>query len=88
MDRVLELAKHFQIPAVVVINKVDLNEEMGRTIEATAEKFGAPVLGRIPYDPVVTQAMVKGETVIEHTNGSVTGEIREIGRKLLEKMKS
>lgn len=87
MDRVLGLARHFKIPGVVVINKVDLNEEMTRTIESSGEEHEAPVIGRIPYDPIVTRAMVEGKTVVEYSNNSVTKEIREIGKEILQMIK-
>lgn len=87
MDRVLGLARHFKIPAVVVVNKVDLNEEMTRTIESSAEENETPVIGRISYDPIVTRAMVEGKTVVEYSNNSVTKEIREIGKEILQRIK-
>ncbi len=88
MDRVLGLAKHFQIPAVMVINKYDLNEEMTQITEARAKEYVAPVLGRIPYDPVVTRAMVQGKTVVEFQDGAVAQAIEEIGQKLWQKVKA
>lgn len=84
MERVLGLAKHFKIPAMVVINKNDLNEDMSRKIELAAEEHDSTVIGKIRYDPVVTQAMVQGKTVIEYSNGPVADEIKAIGEKLLE----
>jgi MinD superfamily P-loop ATPase len=84
MERVLGLAKHFEIPAMVVINKNDLNEEMSRKIESAAEEHDSTVIGKIRYDPVVTQAMVQGKTVIEYSDGPVADEIKAIGEKLLE----
>ena len=83
MDRVLGLSEHFKIPSVLVINKADLNEVMSKTIESVAQKYGTPVIGHIPYDSVVTRAMVKGETVVEHHNGSVTKEIKDIAKNIL-----
>jgi MinD superfamily P-loop ATPase len=88
MDRVLGLAKHFQIQAAMIINKYDLNEEMTKTTEARAQEYDAPVLGRIPYDPVVTRAMVQGKTVVEFQDGAVAQAIEEIGQKLWQKVKA
>ncbi len=83
MDRVLGLSKHFKIPSVLVINKADLNDVMSQKIEFAALKFGTPVIGRIPYDSVVTKAMVNGETVIEYSDEAVARSIKEIGKELL-----
>lgn len=87
-DRVFNLTDHFQIPASVVINKADLNEEMSQKIEAEAARRGAALLGRMSYDPVVTRAMVRGKTLVEFDGGSVKNEIQEIGKKLWARIKS
>ena len=83
MERVLGLSQHFGISAVIVINKADLNEAMSRRIEATAGGQGVPVLGRIPYDTVVTRAMVAGKTVVEYDGNGVAEVIREMSDRLL-----
>jgi MinD superfamily P-loop ATPase len=88
MERILGLAEHFRIPAVTVINKSDLNEEMAKTIETETQKHHAPVIGRIPYDPVITQAMVAGKTVVEYNKGSLKEKIKEVSKNLLDKLES
>jgi MinD superfamily P-loop ATPase len=70
MDRVVELAAHFGIPASVCINKFDLNPDMTQTIEEYAGDRGLPVVGRIPFDPVFTEAMVQKQTIIEYNSSS------------------
>ena len=35
----------------------------------------APFNSRIPFDTIVTQAMLQGRTVTEHTDGQISGEI-------------
>ncbi len=66
MDRVVELTNHFEIPAAVCINKYDLNRNMTETIEEYARDKGLPVVGRIPFDPSFTEAMVQKQTIIEY----------------------
>jgi MinD superfamily P-loop ATPase len=66
MDRVVELADHFEIPAAVCINKYDLNRDMTETIEEYARDKGLPVVGRIPFDPSFTEAMVQKQTIMEY----------------------
>ena len=70
MDRVVALAHHFGIPASVCINKFDLNPDMTETIEEYAGQRGLPVVGRIPFDPVFTEAMVQKQTIIEYNSSS------------------
>jgi MinD superfamily P-loop ATPase len=74
LERVLELARHFDIPALVCVNKHDLNPAMTARIERRAAELGASVAGRIPYDPAVTAAQRKGRPVVEHDPKSPAAE--------------
>ena len=65
MERVLGLAKHFGVPAFLVVNKSDLYLDMATNIETLALSLGAQVLGRLPYSPLFTQAQVLGKSVVE-----------------------
>jgi len=88
MERVLGLACHFKIPAVVIVNKADLNSDMDKAITEHAESVGSPVIGRIPYDPSVTKAMVQGQTVIEYGHGNAVAAIEEISTVLLSHLET
>ncbi len=44
MERVAELARHFRVPAQIIVNKADLNMEMTGKIEAWAVEQGLPLL--------------------------------------------
>lgn len=70
MERVAELAAFFKIPAMLCVNKFDLNAEQGEAIEAFAREKGMRVMGRVPFDPAFTKAMVQGQTVVEFDSGS------------------
>lgn len=79
MERVAQLAAHFKVPAMVCVNKYDLNPEKAQEIEAYAESGNINVLGRIPFDPMITKAMVCGQTIIEYNKGaSVVQAIQQI----------
>lgn len=66
MDRATRLAMHFKVPGMVCINKYDLNPEKTAEIEGHAERLGMTVVGRIPFDPAFTRAMVEGRTIVEY----------------------
>lgn len=70
LKRVLELAVHFMIPTVVCINKYDINEENTKLIENFCAEIEIPVIGRLPYNDIVTKAMLQEQTLIEYTKGS------------------
>ena len=65
LERVLKLARHFDIPAAVCVNKWDLNPEMTGRIEALAIRSGARIAGRIRYDRAVTSAQIREKAVVE-----------------------
>ena len=55
---------------MIGINKYDWNPDMTREIESIVQKRNCPCLGRIPFYPVFTEAMIQAQTVIEYGNGS------------------
>ncbi len=66
MQRVVDLARHFRIPVLICINKSDLNPDMTATIETKAGQAGLQIVGRIPFNPAFTRAMVEGITLTEY----------------------
>ena len=70
MERVTELATFFKVPAMVCVNKFDLNPGEGKAIEAFAKERNVGVIGRVPFDPSFTRAMVQGKTVVEFDSRS------------------
>jgi len=83
LERVLGVCRHFGVPAMVCINKYDLNEENTRQIESQCLSHGVEVVGRVPFDNVVTESIVQGVPVVEYSNGNVTREIEGMWRRLL-----
>ncbi|MDF0591880.1 ATP-binding protein [Candidatus Methanocrinis natronophilus] len=65
LDRILGLVSHFGIEPLVCINKFDLNPELALSIEERSMDWGAKIVGRIPFDPLVVEAMVAGMAVVE-----------------------
>jgi MinD superfamily P-loop ATPase len=78
LQRVLDLSRHFGIPAKVIINKADLNPDQCSTIEALADQAGAPCIGKIPFDPQVQEALMQGIPLVEFADGPAAREIRKI----------
>ncbi len=78
MQRVAELSTHFGVPTYIIINKADLNAEHANEIRAYAEANGYRVLGELPYDPVVSQAITAGKPMVEYDDGPVAAGIRRV----------
>lgn len=76
LSRVVELAQHFDVPAMAVINRTDLNPDEAERIEAWCREEGVRVLDRLPYDTTATDAMIAGQTVIEHNDGPLSQALR------------
>jgi MinD superfamily P-loop ATPase len=82
LERVMKLAGHFGVPAVVVINKADLNLNQARRIEEIAEAHGSKVIGSIPFDRAVNDALAAGKTVVEYGKGTAEQAIRSTWNEL------
>jgi MinD superfamily P-loop ATPase len=89
MERVAQLAAYFKVPAMMCINKFDLNPGLTRDIENDAEKQGISCLGKIPFDSIFTKAMIQGQTVLEYNGQTSVGEaIRSTWQRLLDNLES
>lgn len=66
MQRVAELAVHFRVPGLVVVNKYDLNPDMADEIERFSTEHNMQLIGRIPFDPIFVKAMIQGKNVLEY----------------------
>jgi MinD superfamily P-loop ATPase len=85
-ERVLKLARHFNIPVFTCINKWDINPELTKQIEKTALHAQAFLLGRISYDPQVTKAQIESKTIIEQNKNPTTNQIKKIWNLLRNKI--
>jgi len=78
MERVLDVCKHFGIPTMVCINKYNINEANARKIEDYCSTQDIKVAVKIPFDNVVTEAMVRGLPVVEYSDGVVAREMKKL----------
>jgi MinD superfamily P-loop ATPase len=77
LERVLSLARHFEIPAAVCVNKWDLDAGMADRIERRAVKAGARLAGRVRYDRGVTAAQMSRRAVVE-TEAPCAADVRGV----------
>jgi len=76
--RALQLLNHFHVLPFVCINMYDINRKNAERIVKFCEKNGVEVAGKIPFDPLVTEAMVAGKTVVEYSPES------EVSREIVK----
>ena len=74
MERALELLNHFNIDSFVCINKHDINNENTEKIARYCESNNVEVVGKIPFDPIVTEALVAGKPILEYAPQSPVSE--------------
>jgi len=82
LDRVIGVCHYFAVPVVICINKYDLNEDNTRQIESYCHNQGIEVASRIPFDNVVTEALVKGLPVVEYSDNSVSQQIKALWQSI------
>ncbi len=76
MKRILELTANFKVKSYVVINKADLNLNITAKVEEWCSQMGIPVIGKIPFSPLVVEAMVSCKSITEFApNSTVSHEI-------------
>lgn len=63
MRRIIDTAAHFRTPALVCINKSDLNPDGVAQIDAYCRKIDLEMIGRVPFDAAVAQAACAGEPI-------------------------
>jgi MinD superfamily P-loop ATPase len=81
LERVVSVCRHFEVPAVVCINKYDVNEDNSRKIEELCRRENVQLIARLPYSDAVTRAMIAGMPVVEYD-----GKFGEIVKQLWSRL--
>lgn len=86
MKRALDLTKHFNVPSLIVVNKFDLNVDMTDRIENIANDYKSKVIGKIPFDKSVNDALMDGQSIITYGEGDAYKEIIEMWDNLKKEL--
>lgn len=86
MERVLDVCSHFTVPALVCINKYDINVENTEKIKNYCRDKGIDVAALIPFDTAVTEAMIQGKPIVEFSATKVADEIRKLWDTIEKKL--
>lgn len=68
--RIIELVKGFKIPVHAILNKHDIYREMAEEVESYLQENDIPMIGKIPFDKSVVEAMIQKKSIIEYDPGS------------------
>ena len=79
LKRALEITAKFKNTTWVIINKYDLNTDLSDIIESYCSEKKILFAGKLGFDPLVVEAMVKCKSIIEYAPDSqISGEIKKI----------
>ncbi len=84
LERILGVLTHFKVPAFLVINKADLCTEMSDALEEHARRSSVRVLGRIPYDSLVPQYLLKRKSPVDDPESPAGQAMRTVFAHFLE----
>jgi len=82
LKRVAGVARHFGVKTLVCINKYDLNIKNTQDIENFCQANGIEIVGKIPFNTIVTEALVVGKPVVEYSNGEVSARIKDLWERI------
>lgn len=68
MKRIIDTAEHFGVKCLVCINKFNVNLENTKEIEIYCSRIQIPVIGLIPFDKTVMQAVNRCQSIADYPN--------------------
>ena len=87
MDRVIRVAKSFNVPVLLIINKSDLNIDITDQFEKYSNENNIELLGKLKFDKTMVEAVTNGKTIIEYTNNKTTENLQDIWKRLRNRLK-
>jgi MinD superfamily P-loop ATPase len=88
LERALQLLKHFNVQPFVCVNMYDINKDNTDKIVGFCEENGIKVVGKVIFNPIVTEAMVNGKPIVEYApESAVTKEIEQIWKNIVSALK-
>ena len=92
MQRILQTTNHFNVNSFVVINKTDLYPLGSLQIENFCKENEIELVGKIPFDTVVTEAMVQAKPITAYSTHSAASKAlmelwNRVSNKLFEKVR-
>lgn len=83
LERIADLCAGLKVPAVAVVNKAGLDDEMRLRVLAACAVRGIEVLGEIPFSPVVVRGLVARTTLDRIVEDGIAAAIHGIWRAVV-----
>ncbi len=88
LKRVSQVVKNFNIPAVCLINKADLNPAVTQQIKEFLAQKNIGFINDLPYDETFSKAMTHGQTIIEYQDGELKNLVTDSWEKIKQLVRS
>jgi MinD superfamily P-loop ATPase len=89
LQRALSMLQHFRVKALVMINKADLYPQGSRDIHQYAAAHGVEIIGEVPFDLAIVEAMVHCQPVTAYQPEAVSAQaIRSIWEILFARLQT
>lgn len=86
LERALDICRHFKVPALVSVNKADINPQQADVISRRCAELGVSMLPPIPYDEIVIETMRQGLAVTEAGTNPVADALELIWQELQQRL--
>jgi len=80
--RLLKLLRRFEIKTYACINRHDLSPQLCQEISQTCTGEEVPVIGLIPFDPLVSEAQREAKTILAYEASPAREAIHTMGKRL------
>lgn len=78
MKRIIDTARHFGVDCAVCVNKFDVSPAATAEIEGYCTGLSIPVIGKIPYDPMVVEAVNNCQSIAHYPNSPASRAIASV----------
>jgi MinD superfamily P-loop ATPase len=82
LERALGLCRHFRVPAMVCVNKSDLNPGLEAKVHDFCAESQIAMAESIPFDESVTKAIQQGQPLVEHDRGAASRAVAAVWRQV------
>ena len=83
LSRISSLLKQFRVPSFVCINRYDLSLELTSELVKYCEAEGILLVGKIPYDPTVREAIGSLQGILAYPESPASQAIHHMWKSLL-----
>lgn len=86
LGRALALCRHFRVPALVCVNKFDLNPGLEAEVRDSCAESRTTVTESIPFDASVTKAIQQGVPLVEYDRGAASRAMALVWREVVHRL--